>query len=106
MVDLPAVVVNYTLTLELPRMPLPRLRFTVRRLMVTVAIVAVELGFALFLQREGCNPIGNPDVPMNEWVKMGILLAFLNIFIVLPACIFVVWVHDLGRVDQEPGEDG
>jgi hypothetical protein len=54
LVELLDIVENYILTLEPPPMPLPRLRFTVRRLMVAVAIVAVELGCGLFLQPEAC----------------------------------------------------
>jgi hypothetical protein len=82
-------------------MSLPRLRFTIRRLMDAVAIVALELGCGLYLQRTASNP----DIHLPWWLSMGLQLGFVNLVIVAPACMFVVWVHYLGRVDLEPRED-
>jgi hypothetical protein len=83
-------------------MRLARLRFTVRRLMVAVAIVAIELGCGSFIHRHlFCGDIS----AIACWVDTCIQLVFANLLIGVPACIFVGWVHNLWRVDQEPKED-
>lgn len=80
----------------------PRSWFTVRNLMAAVAIMAFELGFGSFIHRHlYCGDI----CVIACWIDTCIQLFFVNIFIELPTCIFVGWVRNLGRVDQEPKED-
>ncbi len=93
---------NDTLTLKLSPMPLPRLRFTIRRLMIAVVIVAVELGCGLFIHRE----VNHSDLSVFAWwIETGIQLAFANLLIGISAYIFVDWVHNFGRLEQEISKD-
>jgi hypothetical protein len=94
------VVGDYTLRMDPLPMRLSRPRFTVRRLMVAVAIVASELGCGLFLQRE----VRQPDSRMDLWSETVLNLAFLNLLISGPACIFACVLYQLRR-NWKPRKD-
>jgi len=66
-------------------MPLPRPRFTVRRLMVVVAIAGFESGLGSFLYHEAQAG----DGAATPWFETGVQLAFLNLLIGGPFWLFL-----------------
>lgn len=75
----------------------PRPRFTLRRLMAMVAIVAFELALGSFLYDEARRAVTRATVP---WVETGVELAFLNLLIGGP-----VWVF-LREIEPQNGPKG
>jgi hypothetical protein len=75
-------------------MKLSRPRFTVRRLMIAVAVVAVELACWSFLQGE--TILFSTGVAW--WIGMGINMIYLNIIISIILFVFIS-LHNLGRLD-------
>jgi hypothetical protein len=91
-------VVSYTASESTETMRLPRLRFTVRRLMVLQALMAFELGLGSFLvhkTRRDFKDVG------TRWAETGVQLAFLNVLIGGPAWL-LLWAVNTQHCDNGP----
>jgi hypothetical protein len=96
----PAIARSWVSTPLTDLMRIPRPRFTLRWMMVAVAIVGVELGCGLFFRRE----FRQPDGRLDWWSAMILQLVYLNLWIVVPACIFACLLHHW-RLIPKPTKD-
>jgi hypothetical protein len=81
-------------------MRVPHPRFTLRWLMVMVAIAGFEFGLWSFLGREALRAGSHLD----WWSEVAIQLAFLNLLIGGPACVFF-WAIQETKRSRLPGTD-